>query len=95
MVIKVITYSNVLFINILLFILDSRSRRLHDFIFDVLIRTFLNFIYINSILCFNFDYHKSLISYLYSLYYYEIFLPCSIIRNNGHTTQCYTVSLIY
>ena len=41
MVIKVITYSNVLFINILLFILDSRSRHLHDFIFDVLIRTFL------------------------------------------------------
>ena len=36
-----ITYSNVLFINILLFILDSRSRRLHDFIFDVLIHTFL------------------------------------------------------
>ena len=83
MVIKVITYSNVLFINILLFILDSRSRRLHDFIFDVLIRTLL----ILAILIFyvyNFDYHKSLISYLYSLYYYEIFLPCSIIRNNVH-----------
>ena len=27
--------------NIFPFILDSRSRRLHDFIFDVLIRTFL------------------------------------------------------
>ena len=72
MVIKVITYSNVLFINILSFILDSRSWCPHDFIFDVLIRTFLILSNINSTLHFNFDYHKSLISYLYNLYYYEI-----------------------
>ena len=75
--IKVITYSNVLFINILLFILDLQVQAC----------PYINF------LCYNFDYYKSL-SYLFSGYT-EIFLPYSIIRNNVHTTQYYTVSLIY
>ena len=52
--------------------------------FDVLIRTLLILSILILFYDFIFDYHNSRISYLYSLYYYEIFLPHGIVRNNIH-----------
>ena len=57
MVIKVITYSNVLFINILLFILDCRPRRVHTLIFYVLILIITSHLVIYILAILKYFYH--------------------------------------
>ena len=89
MVIKVITYSNVLLINILLFILDSRSRRLHDFIFDVLFRTFL----ILAILIVFYVLILIITSHLLAIFI--VFTIMKYYTIQYHTKQCSYDSVLY